>query len=100
MFARGAGWEVAKLEKRAQVPRACFSSCGAVEWMEGLQEWSEKLANTKNAPHHGACLLCLPERQCGKQPNSSAVGGVGWIAGKHENVPHGDVFAFASFPTK
>ena len=26
--------------------------------------------------------------------------GVGWIAGKHENVPHGDIFAFASFPNK
>ena len=73
MFARGAGWEVAKLEKRTQVPRARFSSCGAVEWMEGVQEWSEKLANTKNAPHDGARLLCLPERQCGKQPNSKNV---------------------------
>ena len=66
LFARGAGLEVGKLKKCAQVPQARFSSCGAVEWMEGLQEWSEKLANTKNAPHHGARLLYLLERQCGK----------------------------------
>ena len=48
------------------------------------------------------CNMCTFFKfECsGRGGRSEVAAGVGWIAGKHKNGPHGEVFVFASFPTK
>ena len=48
------------------------------------------------------CTCCtFFEFECsGRGGWGGVAAGVGWIAGKHENVAHRDIFAFASFLAK